>query len=157
MSPLFFNILFALSFDRKFTGKLKFPFSKFAFNNNDSDSLILNLSCEEKFSNTKECAEQCYYRGKNLVGCVAFVQFKNIEECKICNPATISAIRNLNNTQNNDYVVDIIYILKFETKNPVMYLPLDGDNITGTNVIGDGINGTLMMAENTRIQAGKVN
>ena len=157
ISPLFFYTLFALSFGKKFTGKLKFPFSKFTFNKNDSDSLILNLSCEEKFSNTKECAEQCYYREKNPVGCVAFAVFKNTEECKICNPATISEIRNSNNAQIIDYPVDLVYILKFKKKKPVMYLPLDGDNITGTNVIGDGVNGTLMMAENTRIQAGKVN
>ena len=39
----------------------------------------------------------------------------------------------------------------------VMYLPLEGDNITDTTVIGDGITGTLVYKENTEIQAGKLN
>ena len=148
-----FYIYFALSFSKKSRGKLKFPFSKIILKNKDSDSFILNLSCNEKFSNTKECAEQCYYREKNLVECVAFVKFNNTEECKIC---TISEIRNSKNTQNNDYVIDLLYILKFKAKQPVMYLPLDGNNITGTTVIGDGITGTIVHEARTQIQAGKV-
>ena len=152
-----FYIYFALSFSKKSRGKLKFPFSKIILKNKHSDSFILNLSCNEKFSNTKECAEQCYYREKNLVGCVAFVKFNNTEECKICNPATTTEIRNSNNTQNNDYVIDLLYILRFKAKKPVMYLPLDGDNVTGTTVIGDGITGTIIHDVRTQIQAGKVN
>ena len=152
-----FYIYFALSFSKKSRGKLKFPFSKIILKNKYSDSFILNLSCNEKFSNTKECAEKCYYREKNLVECVAFVKFNNTEECKICNPATTSEVRNSNNTQNNDYVIDLLYILRFKAEKPVMYLPLDGDNITGATVIGDGITGTIIHEVRTQIQAGKVN
>ena len=38
-----------------------------------------------------------------------------------------------------------------------MYLPLDGDNITGSTVIGNGVTGTLMLKGNTQVQDGKVN
>ena len=135
--------------------RLIFPFSKFTMKN--FNSLILKLSCKDKFSNMKECAEQCYYSDKDGIKCVAFLKFSNTEECKICNPATISEIRNSNNTQIIDYPVDLVYILKYNKKKPVMYLPLDGDNITGASVIGDGVTGTLFNYENTKIQAGKVN
>ena len=94
---------------------------------------------------------------KNGVECEAFVKFKTTEECKICNPATISEIRNSNNTQISDYSVSLVYILKSKKKKPVMYLPLEGDNITGTTVIGDDVHGHLISKENTQVQAGKVN
>ena len=53
---------------------------------------------------------------------------------------------------NNNHLV---YILKYKKKNPVMYLPLEGDNITDTTVKGDGVNGTLVWLGT--VQAGKVN
>ena len=136
---------------------MKFPFSKFTNNDKDFNSLISNLSCHETFSNVKECAEQCYYGEKNGVECVAFITFKTTEECNICNPATISEIRNTNNTQISDYPIDLVYILKSKKKKPVMYLPLGGDNITGTSAVEDGVHGTLISNENTQVQAGKVN
>ena len=153
-SLVFVYISFALSFGKNFKGKLMFPFSKFTMKN--FNSLILNLSCKDKFSNMKECAEQCYYSDKDGIKCVSFLKFNNTEECKICNPATISEIRNSNITQIIDYPVDLACILKYNKKKPVMYLPLDGDNITGASVIGDGVTGTLFNHENTKIQAGKV-
>ena len=107
--------------------------------------------------NTKKCAEQCYYGEKNRVKCVAFVKFKNSEQCNICIPATITEIRNSDNTQINDNQVDLVSILKYKKKKPAMYLPLEGDNITGTTVVGDDVTGILIKAENTEIQAGKVN
>ena len=125
-------------------------------NNRDFNSLILNLSCKDMFSNIKECAEQCYYREKNGVGCVAFLKYKNTEECYICNPATISEIIS-NNTQINENDVHLVYVLKYKKKKPVMYLPLEGDNITDTTVNGEGVNGTLINKEYTEIEAGKVN
>ena len=156
VSTIILNVLFALSFSKKFTGNLKFPFSKFTKNNRDFNSLILNLSCKNMFSNIKECAEQCYYREKNGVGCVAFLKYKNTKESYICNPANVSEI-NSKNTHFNENGVDLVYILKYKKKNPVMYLPLEGDNITDTTVKGEGVNGTVMLKGNTQVQAGKVN
>ena len=62
---------------------------------------------------------------------------------------------NLNNTQISENDIDLVYILKYKNKEPVMYLPLEGDNITDTTVKGDGINGTLVWLGT--VQAGKVN
>ena len=112
MFYIFSHISFVLSFGKKINGTLSFPFSKFTMKN--LNSLILNLSCEDKFSNTKECAEQCYHSEKNGVKCVAFVTFKNTEECKICKPATILEIRNSNKTQIIDYPIDLVYTLKIQ-------------------------------------------
>ena len=156
LSTIIFNTLFTLSFGRKFTGNLIFPFSKFTMNNKDFNSLILNLSCKDVFSNIKECAEQCFYREKNGVWCVAFLKYKNTKECYICNPANVSE-RNSNSTQINKNGIDLVYILKYKKKTPVMYLPLEGDTIADTTVIGGGVNGTLMLKGNTQVQAGKVN
>ena len=61
---------------------------------------------------------------------------------------------NSNNTQINENDVGLVYILKYKKKKPVMYLPLEGDNITDTTVKGDGINGTLVWLGT--VQAGKV-
>ena len=156
LSTIIFNALIALSFGRKFTANLIFPFSKFIMNNTDFNSLILNLSCKDMFSNIKECAEQCYYREKHGVGCVGFLKFKNTEECYVCNPVTVSEMIS-NNMQINETDIDLVYILKYKKKKPVMYLSLEGDNITDTTVIGEGVNGTLINNENTQIQDGKVN
>ena len=150
---IFFNTLFALSFGKKITGKLIFPFSKFTMNNRNFSSLILSLSCKETFSKFEECTEQCYDKEENGVGCVGFLKYKNIKECHICNPANVSEM-NSNNTQINENDVDLVYILKYKKKKPVMYLPLEGDNITDTTVKGDGINGTLVWLGT--VQAGKV-
>ena len=136
---------------------LKFPFSKFTMNHKEFVSLILNLSCEDKFSNTKECAEQCYYRGKTRVGCVAFIKIKVTEEYYICNPGTVSRDINSNNTTINENNTNLIYILKIKKKKPTMYLPLEADDIKDTAVIENGITGALIWADHTRIQAGKVN
>ena len=64
---------------------------------------------------------------------------------------------NSNNTHFNEYGLDLVYILKYKKKKPVMYLPLEGDNITDTTVKGDGVTGTLILKGNTQVQAGKVN
>ena len=154
LSTIIFYILLALSFGRKFTGKLVFPFSLYSVNHMDFNSLILNLSCKDMFSNIKECAEQCYYREKNGIGCVGFVTYKNFKEWYICNPANVSEM-NSNNTQINENDVDIVYILKYKKKKPVMYLPLEGDNITDTTVKG-GVSGTLVWPSVPQVQAGKV-
>ena len=37
-----------------------------------------------------------------------------------------------------------------------MYLPLDGGNITGGTVVGDGVTGTLLNIAHTQVQAGKM-
>ena len=154
LSTIILNVLFALSFGKKFTGSLNFLFSKCTTNNRGFKSLILNLSCKDTFSNIKECAEQCYYREKNGVGCVAFLKYKNIKECYVCNPANVSGLTS-NKTHINGN--DLVYILKSKKKKPVMYLPLEGDNITDTTVIGDGVTGTLLLKGNTQVQDGKVN
>ena len=154
LSTVILYILLALSFGKKFTGKINFPFSKFTMNNGNFSSLILSLFCKEIFSNFEECTEKCYYKEENGVGCVGFLKYKNIKECHICNPANISEM-NSNNTQINENDVDLVYILKYKKKKPVMYLPLEGDNITGTTVKGDGVNGTLVWLGT--VQAGKVN
>ena len=93
------------------------------------NALNLKSTCRERFSSIKECAEQCYYREKNGVGCVAFLKFKNTKECYICNHATISEIMNSTNTHINEN--HVVYFLKYNKTKPVMYLPLDGCNITG--------------------------
>ena len=153
LSTVIFYILLVVSFGKKFTGKINFPFSKFTMNNRNFNSLILNLYCKETFSNFEECVEQCYYREKNGVGCVGFLKYKNTKDCYICNPANVSEM-NSNNTQINENDVDLVYILKYKKKKPVMYLPLEGDNITDTTVKGDGVNGTLVWLGT--VQAGKV-
>ena len=150
-----FSMIISLCFATNFTEKLDFPFSKITVNDENFNTSIFNFTCTDKFSNTKECAEQCYYREKYGAGCVAFLKFKNSEECHICIPATIIEIMNSTNTQINES--DAVYILKYKKKNPVMYLQLEGDNIIGTSVVGDGVNGTLIKVENTEIQVGKVN
>ena len=151
----FFYILFALSAGKKFTGKLTFPFSEFTINHKDFNALILNLSCKDMVLRMKECAEQCYSKVENGVSCVGFIVNKDTKECNICNPATVSGIIKSNITQINES--HVVYILKYKKNKPVMYLSLEKDNITGTILSGDGVIGTLQMAENTRIQAGKVN
>ena len=62
---------------------------------------------------------------------------------------------NSNNTQINEYYV--VYILKYKKKKPVMYFPLETDNITVTTVIGAGVNGTPTHPVSTQVQDGKVN
>ena len=156
LSTIIFYVLLTLSFGKKFTGKINFPFSKFTQNDKNFNSLILNLSCKDMFSNIKECAEQCYYKEKNGIGCVGFLKYKNIKECYICNPANVSEIISTN-TQINENDVDLVYILKYKKKKSVMYLPLDRDNITDTTVIGDGVTGTLEWKDSTQVQDGKVN
>ena len=154
-----FYILFKLSFSKNFSGMLKFPFSKFTRNHKEFSSLIFNLSCGDKFRNTKECAEQCYYRMNNRVGCVAFIKIKVTEECYICNAGTVSPDINPNNTKISANKTDLIYVSKYKKKKPVIYLPLDANGIEGTTVIdlGNGITGTLIGTDKTGIQAGKVN
>ena len=154
---LIFFVLFTFSFGKNITGKLKIPFSKFTMNHAYFKSLILNLSCKDKFPNIKECAEQCYYREKNDGECVAFLKIKNTKECYICDPANISEIMDSNNTQINENNVDLVYILKYKKKKPVVYLSLDRETVRGTTVKGEGVNGTLINKRNTQIQAGKVN
>ena len=150
-----FSTTISLCFATNFTGKLDFPFSKITVNDENFNTSVFNFTCKEKFANTKECAEQCYYREKYGAGCIAFLKFKNTKECRICNPATIAEIKNSTNTQINES--DAVYILKYKKKKSVMYLPLDGDNTSGATVIGHGVNGTLHKVENTIIQVGKVN
>ena len=105
--------------------------------------------------NIQECAEKCYFPEKCRADCVAFVKDKMIGNCKLCNPANQSEIMNSNKTHINEN--HIAYILKYNKKKPVMYLPLDVGNILSATVIGDGVNGTLFNHEDTKIQAGKVN
>ena len=126
-----------------------------AGNNNNLNAFNLKLTCKERFLSIKECAEQCYYREKNGVGCVGFLKYENTKECHICNPATISEVINSANTQINEN--DVVYILKYNKTKPVMYLPLDGGNITGGTVIGNGITGTIVNIGHTQVQAGKMN
>ena len=107
------------------------------------------------YQNIRKCAEQCYFKEKNGSGCVGFIRNKTAKTCYICNPVSKSDILASYYTEiSNNHLV---YILKHKKKKPVMYLPLDGDNITDTTVKGDGVNGTLFHNENTQIQAGKVN
>ena len=157
LSTIIFYILLTLSFGKKTTGKINFPFSKFTQNDKNFNSLILNLSCKDMFPKFEECAEQCYYREKNGVGCVGLLKYKNSKEFHICNPANVSEIIISNNTQINEPDIDLVYNLKYKKKKPVMYLPLEGDNITGTTVIGYGVTGTLEWKGNTQVQDGKVN
>ena len=150
-----FSMTYILCFATNSTGMLDFPFSKITLDDNDFNVSILMFTCRHTFSNLKECAEQCYYREKDRVGCVAFLKFKSTKECTICNPATISEIISSKNTQINEN--HVVYILKYKKKKPVMYLPLEGDNITGSTVIGDGVTGTLRHQQYIQVQAGKVN
>ena len=138
-----------------FDGKMTFPFRKVTTKSKDFKNLYLKLNCNEMYQNIQECAEICYFQEKCGADCVAFVKDKLIGNCKLCSPANQSEILNSNNTHINEN--HIVYILKYKKKKPVMYLPLEGDNISGTTVIGDGVNGTLVSNANTQVQAGKVN
>ena len=86
---------------------------------------------------------------------MGFIKNQTENKCYICHPASKSGILASNYTaiDNNHF----IYILKSKKKMSVMYLPLEGDNITGTTVIGEGVNGTLKRPLYTQVQAGKVN
>ena len=136
-----------------FNGKMTFPFTELTIKNKTFENLYLKLNCRNVYENVKECIEQCYLKERSGADCVALMKDKFIGNCKLCNPANQSEI--MNNTQINEN--HVLYILKYKKKKPVMYLPLEGDNITYTTVKGEGINGTLIKKENTEIQTGKVN
>ena len=107
------------------------------------------------YQNVRKCAEQCYSKEKNRMQCLGFIRSRTAKKCYICNLGA-----NPNNLASNYTEINsnhLVYILKYKKKKPVMYLPLEGDNITGTNVIGNGVSGTLLNAEYTKIQIGKVN
>ena len=154
-SFLFFYIIFVLSVGKKLTGKLTFPFSEFTINHKDLNASNLKFTCKDQILSMKECVEQCYFRETTGLSCLGFIINKHTKECNICFPATVPEIIKSNNKQINEN--HVVYVLKYKKKKPVMYLPLEGDNITGTTVIGDGVNGTLISKENTQVQAGKVN
>ena len=155
VNNIVFSMIISLCFATNFTGMLDFPFSKITLNDKNFNASFLNFKCTDKFSNTKECAEQCYYSEKYGGECVAFLKYINSEECHICITGTIAEIMSSTNTKIKGS--DAVFILKNEIKKPAMYLPLEGDNITGTTVIGDGVNGTIIHEERIQIQAGKVN
>ena len=76
-----FSIMFTSSFGKNVTGKFEFPFPKLTINNNNNiNTLNLKLTCKKRFLGIKECAEQCYCREKNGVGCVGFLKFKNTKD-----------------------------------------------------------------------------
>ena len=117
--------------------------------------LNLKMSCKNMFQNIRECAEQCYFKEKNETGCLGFIRSKSTKTCYICKPVANLEILASNSTEiNNNHFV---YILKYKKNKSVMYLPLEGDDIKGSTVIGEGVNGTLVKKENTQVQSGKVN
>ena len=134
---------------------MTFPFNKMTMESKNFEKLNLRLNCNKMYQSVKECAEQCYLREMSGIDCVAFLKDKFTGNCKLCNPANQSKIMNSNNTQINEYYV--VYILKYKKKKPVMYLPLETDNITGTTVIGEGVNGTFTFPVSTQVLDGKVN
>ena len=134
--------------------KLTFPFMKVKMKSKFYDKLNLKLKCNEMYQNIRECAEQCYFKEKSGAGCLGFTKNKTNNNCSICNSASNSDIMVSDNTDIN--TKHVIYILKYKKKKPVMYLQLEGDNITGTSGIGDGVTGTLIKVENTKIQTGKL-
>ena len=143
-------------FDEVLSIKILFPFMKVKMKSKLYNKLNFKFNCNEMYQNVRECAEQCYFKEKHEGGCLGFIKYKNKKECSICYPASNSniTVSNYTNINNNH----LIYILKYKKKIPVMYLPLDGDNVTGTTVVGDGVTGTLLpFPERTQIQAGKVN
>ena len=134
--------------------KITFPFVKVKIKNKFYEKLNLKLKCNEVYQHIRECAEQCYFKEKSGAGCLGFIKNKTNNNCSICNSASNSDVMVSNNTDINTN--HVIYILKYKKKKPVMYLQLEGDNITGTSVIGDGVTGTLIKVENTEIQTGKL-
>ena len=135
--------------------KLSFPFSKMTMKSKLYYKLNVKLNCNEVYKNIRECSEQCYFKEKHGSGCLGFIKNQTENNCYICNPASKSDIMASNYIViNNNHLV---YILKHKKKKPVMYLPLDEDNITDTTVKGDGVYGFLVQPMNTQVQAGKVN
>ena len=135
-------ISIVLLFDEVLNTKITFPFTKITAKSKTYYKLNLKLNCNNMYQNIRKCAEQCYFKEKNGTGCLGFIRSKTTKTCYICKPVTNSNILASSYTEiNNNHLV---YILKYKKKNPVMYLPLEGDNITDTTVIGDGIAGTLL-------------
>ena len=127
--------------------KITFPFTKMTMQTKLYSTLNLDLSCNNMYQNVRKCAEQCYFKEKNEMGCLGFIRSRTAKKCYICN-----LVANPNKLASNYTEINsnhLVYILKYKKKNPVMYLPLEGDNITGTNVIGNGVTGTLLKAEYT--------
>ena len=135
--------------------KLSFPFVKITIKNKFYNKVNVRLNCNEMYKNIRECSEQCYFKEKHGSGCLSFIENKTKNNCHICNPASKSDIMASNYTVTNNN--HLVYILKHKKKKPVMYLPLEGDNITDTTVKGDGVYGFLVQPMNTQVQAGKVN
>ena len=148
-------ITIILLFDKVSSIKLTFPFSKMTIKSKFYNKVNVKLNCNEMYKNIRECSEQCYFKGKQGSGCLGFVKNKTKNNCYICHPASKSDIMASNYTDiNNNHLV---YILKYKKNNPVMYLLLEGDNITDTTVKGNGVYGFLIQPIDTQVQTGKVN
>ena len=138
-------------FGKVFNMKITFPFTKMTMKSKLYDKLNLRLNCNNMYQNIRKCAEQCYFKEKYGNGCLGFIRSKTTKKCYICNPNILAS--NYTDINKNH----LFYILKYKKKKPVMYLPLDADNITDATVKGDGVTGTLILKGNTQVQDGKVN
>ena len=130
---------------------MTFPFMKITKQSNFT--LNFKFDCNETYSTIKQCAEICYHKEKSTVGCVGFLTKMETKNCHLCRPANLTEIQSSDFTQIN--ADDIIHLLKRHEK-PDIYLPLEPENRTGSNIMGDGVTGTLGSPSNVLARNGKV-